>query len=101
MGRWAQRSRSGGGTAILNYMLRASATDTTHARITFAENVSAAAFDVGGFESSPSGATAQVFVQVSKRIVDLEWDGSTAADDEVVYVQNAPGFQPNQHLQYE
>lgn len=101
MGRWAQRRLAGGGVNPLNYVISARQLDDTHAEITFQYDTDLDLVDNMGIESSPSGAQKDSLTQVDRRTYGIEWDMSTAGDNEVQMNYSTPGFIASNQIQYD
>lgn len=101
MGRWSQRRLAGGGPPILNYMTFATQIENDVINVRFAFPVDATTFDPSDFVSNPSGALATTYAQLQPNLLEITLNSSSAGDDEVQYVGNKSGFQPNQQIQYD
>lgn len=103
MGRWAQRSRSGGGPALFNAMNGAMIVDTDRAVISFALPINAATFPAGAFTSNPSGAlstTIDVTGDDVNTTLDVTFDDSLATDVSVTQTGAVPGIQTPTTVSY-
>lgn len=96
MGRWAQRSRSGGGGRPINVMIRAVPSGDQFLIITWAGPVGLTTFDVPSFitneGTTDTGASAPA--GPNQLLIGFADDISSATS--VTYTGHALGFQPGQ-----
>lgn len=98
MGRWAQRSRAGGGVTPLNAMQSGRRVDNFNWRITYAAAIDAAELAAGQFISDPSGVTVSSITQIGPREVAIQWDDTTTAETGIEYTGDTPGVLTPQTL---
>lgn len=98
MGRWAQRSRAGGGVTPLNFMISGRRADNFNWRITYASAVDAAALSPAAFTTNAGGVTTSLITQIGTREINIIWDDTTTGEVSVTYNGVTPGIQTPQTL---
>lgn len=92
MGRWAQRTRSGGGNPSLNSMTRAVFDGTDTILVTYAMSVKDSSLSPGSFTSLPSNTVSVNVVQVDKNRVDVVFGSDVDTDTSIRYNGSTLGF---------
>lgn len=83
MGRWAQRSRGGGGLNPPNYILTASIDDATTALLVYKTAVTATGLGNTAFISLPSGTTSIAVLQNGAEGAEVDFIGDISADETI------------------
>lgn len=91
MGRWAQRSRSGGGAQVLNSMVGRLFTSPATLRVYYATAVTALAFSGDEFTAQPSGTQALTVTQNGPTAVLLDFGVAVNTDTTLEYAGSATG----------
>lgn len=89
MGRWAQRSRGGGGLNPPNFILSASIIDDATVQVTYAHPVTAGVFGSFNFEILPSSAFQNAISQVSSNVISLDYGSGVTGEDQLRYAGTA------------
>lgn len=89
MGRWSQRTRSGGG-ASLNFIVTAVHDDPETMLLTYLNNVNASLFAPGLFTSSPSTEQSISVSQQGAKVLQVTFNVDVSADTEVIYQGTVP-----------
>lgn len=85
MGRWAQRTRAGGGINELNSILLATKSGSFSALLTYAFNIDATQLGLADFESELSSEQPDSINQIDNRSVELNFAGDISGDTQIVY----------------
>lgn len=85
MGRWAQRSRGGGGLNPPNYMTLAVNTDSDEHTVTYAHAIAAESLQPGAFQSNPSGESGADVNQLDATRVIITFGGSVTGDTDLTF----------------
>lgn len=101
MGRWAQRTRGGGGINAPNYIAAASITGGATARLTYAKPIDAAALTPDDFTSDPSSTQGDVVTQFSDNEVDVSFPSVINTDTEITYTGTVAGITTPQTVIYQ
>lgn len=96
MGRWAQRTRGGGGINALNHITSARYGAIEIRRLTYREAVDATQLDATKFASGPSGITGIGITQIDPHTIDVEMSSDIGTDTSVTYTGTTPGVQTPQ-----
>lgn len=91
MGRWAQRTRGGGGVTPLNLIVYVKQTGDFTQAITYQRPISRAALNPTAFQSQPTGELSTGLVQDSPRQVTATFDVETIGDVTLTYTGTTPG----------
>jgi len=98
MGRWAQRSRGGGGITPLNAILKAFIFDADVEDLTYQHNVDASTLVPAAFVSNPSTRNPTTIAQVTPRKVRLQYPDAIDADTTVTYSGATGGIRTPQTI---
>lgn len=86
MGRWAQRTRGGGGINTPLFMVSASVDDDAHITVTYNRLPTAAINSSGfSFSAAPSGAFADSATVTGPLTLQLHFNGDVTADTTLTY----------------
>ncbi len=96
MGRWAQRQRGGGGTALINSVVLATFVDGNHIRVTYASSVLATALSPGSFIYNPDADPFTAIAQFSPNALTLTYPAGLTAGETVTYSSPLAGFRSPQ-----
>lgn len=102
MGRWAQRTRGGGGIGggnALNRIVINKKDSFTQSTETYLKAVNAASFSVGDWISTPGGATVTNIAQGADNKLVLTWD-DIETETGLTYTGVAVGVQTPQSLNF-
>jgi len=100
MGRWAQRSRRGGGPHLENFIVGARLVGSLSLRVYYAKDVDASQLVANTFESLPSGESGDFTQQVAPREVEVVLVGDATGDTSMIYTGTTPGIQTPDGVDY-
>jgi hypothetical protein len=89
MGRWAQRSRGGGGLNPPNFILSASIIDDATVEVTYQHPITAGVFSSFNFELLPIAAFQNAISQVSANVISLDYGSGATGQDQIRYAGTA------------
>jgi len=102
MGRWAQRSRGGGGIStpieMIDVSIQGSGQDAIF--VDYSGGVNANVFDPADFSSSPSGAVGVAVSQNSIRQLRVDLDMTALGDTDFTYSGTLPSIVHPQTIAY-
>lgn len=91
MGRWAQRTRAGGGKSGLTVLVYAHKIPTDTITVAWSDVVKAATFSPSNFASAPSNITCTDIAQTAPNRLSLQMDDDISAETSINYIGTAPG----------
>lgn len=94
MGRWAQRTRCGGGKSI-NFMTAAQEIGSTELRVTFLDAVTAAEFGTSDFDTTPGEFEPSGFSNFAPNVLDITFNDSIESETDLNYLGLVPGILAN------
>lgn len=101
MGRWAQRSRGGGGTTLpLNFITEAAKQGGAIVDGQYARALTVSALVPTAFLSSPSGKIGQSILDLGDGAFEITFNGNVAADTGMTYSGHTPGVLTPQIIFY-
>jgi hypothetical protein len=96
MGRWAQRTRGGGGINALNQITFVVQSAIAKEEISYEHAVDASQLVAAEFTSNPSGETGVSMIQSSPTVIEVTFTSDVGGDTELVYTGSTPGIQTPQ-----
>jgi hypothetical protein len=92
MGRWAQRTRSGGGITPLNFITTALAGGGVTIIINYSRPVDGSQLDQSAFTAEPEGEVANNLTQFDEHGIELQFPDDIAPGGTLVYDGSTPGI---------
>jgi hypothetical protein len=96
MGRWAQRTRGGGGINAINYIVGLGAASSGSMYVQYANAIDASQLLMGDFFFNPTGEFADSLVQLDSHRIEVTIAGLINSENEVIYTGSTPGIQTPQ-----
>lgn len=98
MGRWAQRTRAGGGITAANFMTKASIQGPVHIVVDYYRPVDADALIPVAFTSLPSATHADDTINVFPNQISLFFPDPIIGDTDLEYTDGTPGIRTPQTI---
>ena len=92
MGRWAQASRTGGGSTALNQMRAAVDFGSEDIDVEYTQPVAASSFAFGQHQSQPSGATSSSYTQLTPHKLRITMSDVIDTDTSLQYAGTNPNI---------
>lgn len=95
MGRWAQRTRGGGGasTSSIIQMVSAHIVDGATITVTYNANITAITFTAADFTTTPSNFSSDLVISQVGTVLTLDFGNDISFETAITYTGSATGIQ--------